>query len=307
MVGPVRRPPARHRTARGHFGRWEITLRRGTAEALADRGGEDVKIQSVKLACFSPTGTTNAVLRGVARGLGQGSGELIDLTKPDARRQPLRTQEDELLVVGVPVYMGRVPALLTDWLEAIQARNTPVVCVVVYGNRAYEDALLELGNVLTSRGGIPIAGAAFVGEHSFSSSGLPIAAGRPDSRDLHRAEDFGRRVWDKLQSVSAPDDLKGVDLPGSFPYGGITELWSVDFIEVSEECTQCGICAEVCPVDAIDSKNSRVIDTEECFTCCACIKNCPEGARTMKAGPVLDAAVRLNALFADRKEPVLFL
>jgi ferredoxin len=266
-----------------------------------------VRIQAVKLVCFSPTGTTKAILQGIARGLDQRTAELIDITKPDARRQHLRTSEHELLVVAVPVYMGRVPAILTDWLQSIQARNTPAVCVVVYGNRAYDDALLELRNILTSRGCVPIAGAAYVGEHSFSSSELPTAEGRPDASDLSHAEDFGRRVLEKLLSTPAIDHVSGLEVPGSYPYGGVTEIWRVDFIEVSDECTQCGICAEGCPVGAIDPEDSHLVDKEKCFTCCACIKNCPEGARTMKAGQVKDAAIRLNALYGERKEPVFFL
>ena len=95
-------------------------------------------------------------------------------------------------------------------------------------------------------------------------------------------------------SISTVDHISDLNIPGNYPYGGVTELWSVDFIEVSDECTECGICAEGCPVGAIDSEDSRLIDKERCFTCCACIKNCPEGARTMKAGPVQDAALRLN-------------
>ncbi|WP_243685553.1 flavodoxin family protein [Methanosarcina barkeri] len=103
-----------------------------------------MKMESAKLVYFSPTGTTKAVVKGIAHGINQGTVELIDITRPDARKQPLQISEDELLVVGVPVYMGRVPALLNEWLNTIQAHNTPTVCVVVYGNRAYEDALLEL-------------------------------------------------------------------------------------------------------------------------------------------------------------------
>ena len=266
-----------------------------------------MKIQPPKLLFFSPTGTTKSVLRGITRGLNQRSVEEIDITTPPARKHHLQTTEHELLVVGVPVYMGRVPGLLMDWLHGTQARNTPTVCVVVYGNRAYEDALLELRDVLSVRGCIPIAGAAFVGEHSFSSPELPTAQGRPDASDLRRAEEFGREVLEKLRSTSSLKDLPDLCVPGDHPYREETELWSVDFVEVGHECIQCGICAEGCPVGAIDFEDSRVIDKEKCFTCCACIKSCPQGARTMKPGPVMDAAIRLKELYSERQEPAFFL
>jgi ferredoxin len=272
-----------------------------------DRGASIVEIRSLRLVCFSPTGTSRAVLRGVARGTGIGTEEWRDITSPEARKHPLKTSEDELLVVAVPVYMGRVPALLNDWLQAIEARKTPTVSVVVYGNRAYDDALLELRDVLTSRGCRVIAGGAFIGEHAFSSPDTPTAEGRPDASDLEAAERFGRSIEDKLRSVSSVDHLAVIDVPGNRPYGGVTELWSVDFIEVGDECTQCGVCSEACPVGAIDPGSSRLIDHERCITCCACIKACPQEARTMKAGPVRDAAVRLNERCGNRKEPALFL
>ncbi|SMD07479.1 EFR1 family ferrodoxin [Sporomusa malonica] len=265
-----------------------------------------MKIQSMKLVCFSPTGTTKTIIQGIARGINQSTVELIDITKPDARKQQLQTSENELLVVAVPVYMGRVPALLIEWLHAIKACNTPAVCVVVYGNRVYDDALLELKEILIKRGCIPIACAAYIGEHSFSSSETPIAEARPDASDLNQAELFGRKIKEKLLSVSSVEQFSDINIPGNYPYGGITKLWSVDFIAISNECTQCGICAEGCPVGAIDSENSNLIDKEKCITCCACIKNCPQNARTMKPGLVKDASMRLNKLYKERKEPVFF-
>ena len=266
-----------------------------------------MNIQSVKLVCFSPTETTKTVLQGIARGLDYGCVELVDVTRPEARRQPLRTSEDELLVIGVPVYMGRVPAVLTGWLQAIEARNTPAVCVVVYGNRVYDDALLELKDHLVRGGCRPIAGAAYIGEHSFSSPETPTAEGRPDASDLHHAEAFGRRIREKLLSAPSVDRIPDVAVPGCHPYRGDSTLWTVDFIAVGDECTRCGLCAEGCPVGAIDPEDSARIDTERCITCCACIRHCPEQARTMKTGLVRDASLRLSTLYKERKEPEFFL
>jgi len=266
-----------------------------------------MEIQSLKLVYFSPTGTTKAIVQGISRGINQCSVEIIDITIPDMRKRQLQTSENELLVVAVPVYMGRVPVLLSEWLHAIKARNTPAVCVVVYGNRVYDNALLELKDILAKCGCKPIAGAAYVGEHSFSSPETPTAEGRPDARDLIHAELFGRKINGKLLSVSSADHISDINIPGKYPYGGITKLWNVDFIAISNACRQCGICSDECPVGAIDSDNSNFIDKEKCITCCACIKNCPQKARTMKNGPVKDAAMRLNKLHNQRKEPVFFL
>jgi ferredoxin len=274
-----------------------------------------MKIPSLKLVYFSPTGTTKAVILEIARGINHNNVECIDITRPDVRKQPLQTSESDLLIVGVPVYMGRVPALSSEWLHTIQAHNTPAVCVVVYGNRAYDDALIELKDILAGRGCKLIAGAAFIGEHSFSTAETPTAVGRPDATDLKHAELFGQKILKKLQSVTSADQISEVKIPGCHPYRGEpihpyrrdSIFWNVDFIAVSDACIQCGTCAEGCPVGAIDPENSRAIDTEKCITCCACIKHCPKHARTVKPGLVRDASLRLNTLFKERKEPEYFL
>lgn len=266
-----------------------------------------MEIKTLRVVCFSPTGTSRAVAGAIARGLDPGPVEWTDLTPPQARTGPFQASKDDLLVVAVPVYMGRVPALLGSWFRRMAARNTPTVCVVVYGNRAFDDALLELRDILTGRGCRVISCAAFIGEHSFSDSETPIAPGRPDAADLELAEVFGRRIRAAVESLPWVNEMPEIHLPGNRPYGGATELWSLDFIDVGDHCTECGVCAEVCPMGAIDPADCRHIDEDLCITCCACIKDCPEGARTMKAGPVMDAAKRLKELHGERKEPVIFL
>lgn len=266
-----------------------------------------MNIETVKLVSFSPTGTSRTVIENIAQGLNPDRVEHIDITIPDARKEPLRTSDHDLLIIGVPVYMGRIPALLTDWLNAIKAENTPAVCVVVYGNRVYDDALLELRDFMIKGGCIPIAGAAFIGEHSFSSPEVPTAHGRPDAEDKQQAEVFGEQIKQKLRNISDISQISEVQVPGASPYRGDTTLWTVDFLNVSDDCTQCGLCAQNCPVGAIDLHNPRLIHMEKCITCCACMKNCPEHARTMKPGLVKDAQVRLHTLYNERKEPEIFI
>ena len=235
-----------------------------------------MNIQSLKLVYFSPTGTTKAIIQSIACGISRNTAELIDITKPETRKKTLLTFENELLIIGVPVYIGRVPALITEWMRTIKAQNTPTVCVVVYGNRAYEDALLELKDILSSCGCKLIAGAAYIGEHSFSNDETPIAKDRPDKNDLHHAEMFGMEIKEKLNNLQAIEQTAELSIPGTHPYQRDGKLWVVDFIDVNNSCVNCGSCAEQCPTGAIDSVNNNMIDKEKCITCCACIKHCPK-------------------------------
>lgn len=265
-----------------------------------------MEIKSLKLVFFSPTGTTKKVVENIAKRVNVRPTKLIDITKPDSRNNFIETTEDELLIVAVPVYMGRVPALINEWLNNIKALKTPAVCVVVYGNRTFGNALLELKDILAKSGCNVIAGAAFIGEHSFSGSEFPVAKARPDINDLEQAHFFGKKIKEKIQNLHSVEAMSELYIPGDYPYGGVTELWSVDFIAISGKCSNQGICAEVCPTGAIDFNNTKIIDKEKCISCCACIKNCPQNARTIKESKVKEASIRLFNLYKEAKQPVIF-
>lgn len=270
-----------------------------------------MKIESLKLVYFSPTGTTKKIIESIAQGINHSTVEIVDITKPEGRKQQLQTSENELLIIGVPVYFGRVQTNAIEWLHTIEAHNTPTVCIVVYGNREYNDALLELKDTMVKNGGIPIACAAYIGEHSFSNSETPIAAGRPDADDLSHAKLFGEKIREKILSVPSINHITDITVPGNYPYIDMIDskkkLSAVDFIAVENGCLQCGVCAQHCPVGAIDSENSASIDIKKCILCRACIKMCPAITRTIKNDMIKNIALRLSQTCQARKEPIFFL
>jgi flavodoxin len=84
-----------------------------------------MQTHSLKLAYFSPTGTTKIIAQHIARGINLSRVDSIDITSPEARSSALKTSETDLLVVTLPVYIGRIPAIVMDWLNRIQARGNP--------------------------------------------------------------------------------------------------------------------------------------------------------------------------------------
>lgn len=265
-------------------------------------------MKSVKIISFSPTGTTLKVLEGIAQGLGVQTVEHLDMTPARARTGVIRELDGSLALIGTPVYMGRVPIQAVEPLRTIKAAGAPAVVVVVYGNRAFEDALLELKGIVEEAGFRPLAAAAFVGEHSFSTDAFPIAAGRPDGMDLKNARAFGYRVRGMLEKRTSLREVSALDVPGNLPYRDSVSSLGFASVESGEDlCTRCGKCAEACPQEAITVADDRMAtDRGKCIVCCACVKTCPTGARRVTDPKVSQIVQRLTTLCGDRKEPEFF-
>ena len=240
-------------------------------------------VKQVKLIYFSATGTTQKVLESIAKGIAVEDVEHINLTLPEGAQQTIPPFSDELVIIGAPVYGGRLPVDAINRFKQLKASKTLAILIVVYGNREFEDALLELKNLAIELGFNPFAGGAFIGEHSFATKDVPIANGRPDSLDVQKAMDFGEKIKDKVTALPSPDAPMDLDIPGRFPYeaDGARSM-AVSPVTKEDTCTVCGTCASVCPTAAISINGSVATEIELCIRCCACIKNCPTGARVME-------------------------
>ncbi len=250
---------------------------------------------------FSPTESTKRVVELVAEQL-HGNRESLDLTDAVKVRPDYGFTENEAVLVGVPVYGGRVPDTAAGRLKKLHGHHTPAVLIVTYGNRAYQDALLELKDILTEQGFVPAAAAAVVTEHNIVRT---IAAGRPDDRDREQIAGFGRKVDEKLHTAASSYRLEELPVKGSHPY---REYHTVPMkIKVGSSCNGCGICIRKCPVQAISRTDAKVTDEERCISCMRCVRVCPMEARKVSSLLLMAVRQKLKKVCSDRKEPEFIL
>lgn len=277
-----------------------------------------MKINKAHLIMFSPTSTSKHVGEAIVRGTGISEVCVCDLTHPDAQLPVLLS--DELVVIAVPVYGGRVAPLAMRRLEGLKADGTLAVPVVVYGNRAYEKALLELDAFATQCGCKVVAAGTFVGEHSYSTPDTPIAVGRPNADDLAVAEAFGSKVMQKITDAADVESLYSVDVSRiprpKQPIWPMLKFvrqimkWRKSGTPLPRTpqcdealCTHCGLCVRLCPNEAIEKGNECHTLTDRCIKCCACVKGCPQKARTFNT----PFAPLLSANFSKAKENKILL
>ncbi|MCY6356678.1 EFR1 family ferrodoxin [Clostridium sp. ZS2-4] len=263
---------------------------------------------------FSATDTTKKVVSEIGKKISKNiDTEItinnIDFTLPRVRKESVFFTEKDVVIIGVPVYAGRVPNVLLKYLNSIEGNGALAIAVVVYGNRNYDDALIELKNILELTGFKVIAGGAFIGEHSFSET---LAQNRPDEKDMAIVSYFANQIYTK---ITIEDKLETIVVTGNTPYrkyympkdknGNHVDIRKV-IPKTNSNCVDCKICVNVCPMGSIDFKDVSKLDGI-CIKCGACIKKCPTHAKYYDDKDYLRHKHELEIDFAYRREPELFI
>lgn len=245
---------------------------------------------------FSATGNTKksvmAMAQGAADALGRGEAlavEAIDVTC-EAAPAPRAFGPDDAVIIGMPVYAGRIPLAVRDRLTVFTGQGTRCLVAASYGNRHYDDAVLELADMAAEQGFDVKGGAALIGRHTYGE----IQVDRPDAADLDQSRAFAAQA---ILRDSAPA------IPGSRPYregmlrGKFHPL-------TSDACVKCGLCAKRCPMKAIGEDFRTVSDA--CISCFRCIRSCPKGAKNMDVPAYNEFAAKFTDMLKARRDNEFF-
>lgn len=243
---------------------------------------------------FSPTGGTKKAADLLSAAWREKSE--IDLCDREDDFSQYRFTAEDICLVAVPSFGGRVPATATERLRQMPGGGAKAILVAVYGNRAYEDTLVELQDILTEQGFHPRAAAAVVAEHSILRE---FAAGRPDAADAKELKAFSEQIKAHLE------EDKPLTLPGNRPYKTYGAIPMTP--KAGADCNGCGACGAKCPVGAISMENPKEIDEKTCISCMACVAVCPQQARKVNPLLLAGAKLKLKKALEGRKENELFL
>ena len=250
---------------------------------------------------FSPTGSTKKVLNIIQEAIGL-TGEEIDVTDIPTSQPAYHYDSQTLVVLGIPVYSGRVPKTALDRFEALKGNNTPMVIVATYGNRDFDDALLELKNVVKQKGFCVLGAAAIVTEHSIVHS---IGQGRPNVEDVQYIKTFANESIAKLQSIEDISQMEELYVKGDCNYRKYQTIPIVP--HSNKNCRGCGVCARKCPSGAIPADAPHRTIKEKCISCMRCIKVCPDNARQLHTIELMGAKQMISMKCNGEKQPEKFL
>lgn len=251
-------------------------------------------------AYFSPTGGTRKVAEILAESWGCESRKL-DLSDPEGEYLTCRMEPEDVCILAVPSFGGRVPAPAAERIRRMKGNGAAAVLVCVYGNRAYEDTLLELEDAAREAGFFCAAAVAAVAEHSIIHR---FAEGRPDRADEEELTAFAEKIREQLETKDR-SGMNPVSVPGNKPY---REYNGVPFKpQPGKHCVACGRCASVCPVRAIRMERPYEADENLCISCMRCVSVCPAHARDVNKVLLFAAEQKMKKACSGRKENELFL
>lgn len=236
----------------------------------------------MKILYFTATGNSLYIAKAF-------EGELLSI--PQMIKEGIYEFTDEKIGIVFPIYGWGVPSYVADFLKKVTFNTNYLFAVATFG--AYSGAVAKHLTDISKEAGYNFS---YINAIKMVDNYLPgfdmkkeIAKepkkGTEENLKTVKADIASSKKWIKPENVlqkgsftlmhkrRKPFSKKQLKL---HVYGEGIE----NYVYQDDNCTGCGLCAKVCPVDNIivDKENKKIALQDKCFACLACIQNCPTRA-----------------------------
>jgi flavodoxin/Fe-S-cluster-containing hydrogenase component 2 len=240
---------------------------------------------------FSQTGNTKKIAHEIQKGIVSAIGECEISTLKTIGEKDL-TKYD-LIGLGYPTWSSKEPPNVRNFIEQmVFPEGKHLFAFSTHGARPA--GLISSVIPLLRQKGLTVLGF----RDWYGSVTLPhmpkpyLTDGHPDEIDLKEAKDFGREIAELSERIRSGEnnlipqfsDKSEEELHGQLKKTPTdlsrARLDAKKQMRINmEKCTECNLCVENCPVDAIDFNLSPpVFRVDLCIPCWFCEQICPTGA-----------------------------
>lgn len=238
----------------------------------------------VLICYFSNTGNTKLICQYFKNHFNELNVTLWDITNDVYPNM----EKYDIIGFAAPVEFFGLPKFLFDWFGDLPSLKNPKYCflILTFGNIA-GTTLLQLRSLVRDKGFRVIAGHVIHMPDNFPISRTKgfSASASPNKQELARFELFVSILKELIGSIHEGHEI----LEASFKLSLINYFFnipdryaakrSMGFKFVDEEtCTQCALCVENCPYDAIEMNCYPLFFEELCYGCWKCYNICPTKA-----------------------------
>ncbi|NDV22997.1 EFR1 family ferrodoxin [Desulfovibrio sp. JC022] len=250
----------------------------------------------MKVLYFSATGNSLYIAKSIG-------GELCSI--PQMVKEGTYEFTDEKIGIIFPLHAWSVPPYIVDFLKKATFNCDYLFAVVTYG--IYSGAVAKHLSDIADEAGF---GFSYISRIRMVDNYLPTF-------DMKKqvAKEPKKQIEKHLEAIKSDiaASKKGTLKENCFDKAAMNYMFRRDgkpfnkkrlkvhvvgegienYVFVEDSCTQCGVCASVCPVNNIemDMKNGKIALSDKCFMCFACVHNCPSNAIHIK-GEVSSARFR---------------
>jgi flavodoxin/NAD-dependent dihydropyrimidine dehydrogenase PreA subunit len=237
----------------------------------------------ILIVIFSATGNTAKiaeVIQGELKQLGADIEEK-DITSYDDRNDSFDLTPYHAVLFGFPIYAGRAPRIVREWLETLDGQGKLCATFFTYGGLTVHPVHFSTREILEHRGFDLVSSAEFLAKHTFNIGGWSAMEDRPNESDFGVAREFAKQTYKRFvgEDPGRPDVFEKTELTQEqldegekLPLLAITQLPS----RMGADCSMCMICEELCPTHAMNAEMGEASEKEKCIACLRCIDNCPE-------------------------------